>query len=121
MHAPRLAMPAPTVDPEHGLDRPLLALDPARAGGRRRMHVGSLALVVLPASRSFRCEDTEVKRRRDRRRDRGASILGRDNSMNGVGGNGGFGWILVVVGLALAAVGLVWVLAPGLPRPGRLP
>jgi hypothetical protein len=32
-----------------------------------------------------------------------------------------FGWILFVIGLALAAVGLVWVLAPSIPSLGRLP
>jgi hypothetical protein len=50
-----------------------------------------------------------------------ALISGRKASMNGVDGNGGFGWLLVVVGLAIAGMGLVWVLAPNLPRPGRLP
>ncbi|WP_165234898.1 DUF2905 domain-containing protein [Aquisphaera insulae] len=37
------------------------------------------------------------------------------------GGNAGFGWTLVVIGLVLAGAGLIWVLAPGLPRLGRLP
>jgi len=33
----------------------------------------------------------------------------------------GFGWSLVIVGLVIAGLGLIWVLAPHLPRPGRLP
>lgn len=41
--------------------------------------------------------------------------------MNGSGGNSGFGWMLVIVGLAIAGFGLIWVLAPNLPRLGRLP
>ncbi len=41
--------------------------------------------------------------------------------MNGSGGNSGFGWMLVIVGLAIAVIGLIWVLAPNLPRLGRLP
>jgi hypothetical protein len=41
--------------------------------------------------------------------------------MNVAGGNPGFGWALVVAGLVLAGAGLIWVLAPSLPRPGRLP
>jgi hypothetical protein len=41
--------------------------------------------------------------------------------MDGADGNGGFGWVLVTTGLVVAGVGLVWVLAPNLPRPGRLP
>ena len=41
--------------------------------------------------------------------------------MNGADGNSGFGWILVVVGLAIAGVGLIWVLAPNAPTLGRLP
>ncbi len=40
--------------------------------------------------------------------------------MNGAGGNGSFGWTLVIVGLVLAGIGLIWVLAPNLPRLGRL-
>jgi Protein of unknown function (DUF2905) len=42
-------------------------------------------------------------------------------SMNGANGNSGFGWTLVIVGLVLAGIGLIWVLAPNLPRLGRLP
>ncbi len=41
--------------------------------------------------------------------------------MNGSGGNSGFGWMLVIVGLVIAGIGLIWVLAPNLPRLGRLP
>jgi hypothetical protein len=41
--------------------------------------------------------------------------------MNGAVGNSGFGWILVIAGLAVAGIGLIWVLAPGLPMLGRLP
>lgn len=40
--------------------------------------------------------------------------------MNGEG-NSGFGWVLVVLGFSLALLGLIWVVAPHLPRPGRLP
>jgi hypothetical protein len=32
-----------------------------------------------------------------------------------------FGWVLVIVGLIVAGIGLIWVLFPGLPRLGRLP
>ena len=32
--------------------------------------------------------------------------------MNGSGGNSGFGWILMIVGLAIAGIGLIWVLLP---------
>ena len=41
--------------------------------------------------------------------------------MNGADGNSGFGWILVVVGLVIAGIGLIWVLAPIVPILGRLP
>lgn len=41
--------------------------------------------------------------------------------MNEAGGNSNFGWALVIVGLAIAGIGLIWVLAPSLPRLGRLP
>jgi len=41
--------------------------------------------------------------------------------MNGAGGNSGFGWVLVIVGLVIAGIGLIWVLAPNLPTLGRLP
>jgi len=41
--------------------------------------------------------------------------------MDGAGGNSAFGWALIVVGLAIAGIGLIWVLAPNLPPLGRLP
>jgi hypothetical protein len=41
--------------------------------------------------------------------------------MNGTDGNSGFGWMLVIGGLVIAGIGLIWVLAPSLPRLGRLP
>ena len=41
--------------------------------------------------------------------------------MNGADGNSGFGCMLVIVGLVLAGLGQIWVLAPNLPRLGRLP
>ena len=31
------------------------------------------------------------------------------------------GWLLVVVGLLIAAIGLVWLVAPSIPWLGRLP
>jgi hypothetical protein len=40
--------------------------------------------------------------------------------MNGSGGDSGFGWMLVIVGLVIAGIGLTWVLVPNLPRLGRL-
>jgi hypothetical protein len=33
----------------------------------------------------------------------------------------GVGWMLLVVGLVIAGVGLVWILAPSIPWLGRLP
>ena len=33
----------------------------------------------------------------------------------------GFGWVLLVLGLVIAGVGLVWILAPAIPWLGRLP
>jgi hypothetical protein len=33
----------------------------------------------------------------------------------------GFGWVLLVLGLVIAGVGLVWLLAPSIPWLGRLP
>jgi hypothetical protein len=33
----------------------------------------------------------------------------------------GFGWVLLVLGLVIAVVGLVWILAPSIPWLGRLP
>ena len=41
--------------------------------------------------------------------------------MDGAGGNSNFGWVLVIVGLVIAGIGLIWVLVPNLPRLGRLP
>ncbi len=41
--------------------------------------------------------------------------------MDGAGGSSGFGWALVVLGLVIAGIGLIWILAPGLPPLGRLP
>ena len=41
--------------------------------------------------------------------------------MNAADGNSGFGWALVIVGLVIAGIGLVWVIAPNLPTLGRLP
>jgi hypothetical protein len=32
-----------------------------------------------------------------------------------------FGWALLVLGLVIAGIGLVWILAPSLPWLGRLP
>ena len=33
----------------------------------------------------------------------------------------GFGWMLLILGLVIAGVGLVWILAPAIPWLGRLP
>jgi hypothetical protein len=33
----------------------------------------------------------------------------------------GFGWMLLVIGLIIAGIGLVWILAPAIPWLGRLP
>jgi hypothetical protein len=33
----------------------------------------------------------------------------------------GFGWILLIVGLFIAGIGLVWIIAPSIPWLGRLP
>jgi Protein of unknown function (DUF2905) len=41
--------------------------------------------------------------------------------MDGANGNAGFGWMLVTAGLVIAGIGLIWVLAPQLPKLGRLP
>jgi hypothetical protein len=41
--------------------------------------------------------------------------------MNRADGNSGFGWMPVIGGLVIAGIGLIWVLAPNLPRFGRLP
>ena len=36
-------------------------------------------------------------------------------------GGGGFGWGLVTIGLMIAGIGLIWVIAPNALRLGRLP
>ena len=36
-------------------------------------------------------------------------------------GQASFGWVLLVLGLVIAGVGLVWILAPSVPWLGRLP
>jgi hypothetical protein len=41
--------------------------------------------------------------------------------MNGDVQGKGFGWTLVVIGLAIAVVGLLWMGFPGFSRLGRLP
>ena len=41
--------------------------------------------------------------------------------MNAAEGSSNFGWVLVIIGLVIAGLGLIWVLAPGLPPLGRLP
>lgn len=33
----------------------------------------------------------------------------------------GFGWLLLILGLVIAGVGLVWIFAPSIPWLGRLP
>jgi hypothetical protein len=33
----------------------------------------------------------------------------------------GFGWMLLVLGLVIAGIGVVWILAPSIPWLGRLP
>jgi hypothetical protein len=33
----------------------------------------------------------------------------------------GFGWLLLVLGLGIAGLGLVWILVPSIPSLGRLP
>lgn len=32
-----------------------------------------------------------------------------------------FGWLLLILGLVIAGVGLVWILSPSIPWLGRLP
>jgi hypothetical protein len=32
-----------------------------------------------------------------------------------------FGWVLLVLGLAVAGLGLIWILVPSIPWLGRLP
>jgi hypothetical protein len=41
--------------------------------------------------------------------------------LNPMNGNSGFGWLLVLIGLVIAGIGLIWVLLPNLPMLGRLP
>jgi hypothetical protein len=50
-----------------------------------------------------------------------AIVSSRRAEMDGADGNSGFGWALVIGGLVMAGIGLIWVLAPHLPRLGRLP
>lgn len=33
----------------------------------------------------------------------------------------GMGWMLLILGLVIAGIGLVWILAPSIPWLGRLP
>jgi hypothetical protein len=41
--------------------------------------------------------------------------------MDEAGGSSSFGWVMVIVGLIIAGIGLIWVMAPNLPPLGRLP
>ncbi len=41
--------------------------------------------------------------------------------MNGMSHQAGFGWMLLILGLVIAGIGLVWILAPSIPWLGRLP
>jgi hypothetical protein len=41
--------------------------------------------------------------------------------MHNMENSSGVGWLLVILGLVIAGVGLVWVLAPSVPWLGRLP
>ncbi len=41
--------------------------------------------------------------------------------MDGANGDAGVGSMPVIVGLVIAGIGWIWVLAPQLPRSGRLP
>jgi hypothetical protein len=36
-------------------------------------------------------------------------------------GQASFGWVVLVLGLVIAGVGLVWILAPSIPWLGHLP
>lgn len=38
-----------------------------------------------------------------------------------MGEQSGFGWILVIVGLVIAGIGIVWLLLPSIPWLGHLP
>jgi hypothetical protein len=35
--------------------------------------------------------------------------------------NSGFGWMLLLIGIIVAAVGAIWILGPSIPWLGRLP
>ncbi len=41
--------------------------------------------------------------------------------MNGMTDHTSFGWLLLILGLAIAGIGLIWILAPSIPWLGRLP
>ncbi len=41
--------------------------------------------------------------------------------MRGANGNSSFGWMLLIRGQVIAGIGLIWMLAPQLPKLGRLP
>ncbi len=41
--------------------------------------------------------------------------------MKGMDDHARFGWILLTLGLVIAGIGLVWILAPSIPWLGRLP
>jgi Protein of unknown function (DUF2905) len=38
-----------------------------------------------------------------------------------MGEHSSFGWLLVILGLVIAGIGLIWILAPSIPWLGRLP
>lgn len=38
-----------------------------------------------------------------------------------MGNENSFGWILLILGLVIAGIGLVWILAPSIPWLGHLP
>ena len=51
-----------------------------------------------------------------------ATLAGRDAEVeSAMNDHAGFGWMLLVLGLVIAGVGLVWILAPSIPWLGRLP
>ena len=57
-----------------------------------------------------------------RRRDAGGHPAGRNAEVeSAMSAHTGLGWMLLVVGLVLAGVGLVWILVPSIPWLGRLP
>ena len=35
--------------------------------------------------------------------------------------NGSFGWMLLILGLVIAGIGLIWLVPPSIPWLGRLP